>query len=444
MKLVRGTKDWLPNDVEVYNNLVSTIKKHAQSHGFSEIFVPILEELSLFSRAVGKNTDIVSKEMYLAVNANAVNAFDIKNAVVLRPEATSSVVRFLISNGLLQSMPQKLYTYGPMFRYERPQKGRLRQLHQFSLECFGIPDAIADADVIKCAQKILQDVGLHNISLEINSIGDGESRSSYKKALIEYLSRYKNDLSIESQERLITNPLRILDTKDEKDHKILLNAPMLSQHLNYTSKKFFDSVLFLLEKMNVNFSINEKLVRGLDYYNHTVFEFKLDSFGAQSTLIGGGRYDGLVNTISGDNKNIPAVGWGMGLDRVVMILKETSLSSIANFQKKIAILMWNDDKNEVHQTNENESNFNSYKAFGMFLAEKIRSFQSQSLQAEIIFDKKIGDCLKKAINLKFDYVVIAGIDEFYASRIILKNLINRTQIDVKIEDIDQFLLHYFQ
>jgi histidyl-tRNA synthetase len=403
MKLVRGTKDWINSDVDIYNHLISILKKNAHLHGFSEIFVPILEDLSLFSRAVGEDTDIVSKEMYFAVNKNQLDknsldkTKDESDKTVLRPEATSSVVRFLGSNGLLQSMPQKLYTYGPMFRYERPQKGRLRQLHQFSLECFGLAEPTADADVIKYAQKVLHEIGLHDVELEINSIGDDESRFAYKKALVDYLSKYKNDLSEDSQRRLITNPLRILDTKNEKDQEILLTAPKLSDYLNDHSKRFFDSVLLLLSKIGVEYAINEKLVRGLDYYNHTVFEFKLDSFGAQSTLIGGGRYDGLVAKMFGPDKNIPAIGWGMGLDRVVMILKEAGLGNIENRNKKIAILMWNDD---ITSDEGDINTLDSYRAFGMTLAEKVRKFY---IGAEVIFGKKIGDCLKKAINMNFDY-----------------------------------------
>lgn len=493
MNSVRGTKDWLPSDVELYNYILDVIKKHVNLRGFSEIFVPILEDVSLFKRAVGENTDIVAKEMYAAMNFNKVKSaferisrndsrndsgsdsgsdsgdacrtanestnestangdftrnanrnvdIDIDDMIVLRPEATSSIVRFLSSNNLLQSMPQRLYTHGPMFRYERPQKGRLRQLHQFSIECFGLQSPDVDADVIKCAFDILDELGLINLGavLEINSLGSEEDRLKYKNALVNYLSKYEKDLSSDSKRRMHTNPLRILDSKDKSDIKICENAPKMKDYLSKESEKFFDDLMYFLNKNNVKFVQNDSLVRGLDYYTHTVFEFKLDAFGAQSTLMGGGRYDGLVDKMFG--KNIPAIGWGMGLDRVCMVMKENELHNVKNNEQKIGILLWNggsenlnicavneNDRGEKCSGSEDENDGTGctdeaekdreYKAFGMKVVE---DYRKKGINTIMIFEKKIQKCFEKAEKSGCSHVAVIGENEMQSGEVELKGL----------------------
>lgn len=456
MNSVRGTKDWMPSDVQLYNYILYVIKKHVNLRGFSEIFVPILEDISLFKRAIGENTDVVAKEMYAAMNFNKVKsvfenvsrgafekisenmpvsgvngnfsrniARDVDEMIVLRPEATSSIVRFLNSNDLLQSMPQKLYTHGPMFRYERPQKGRLRQMHQFSLECFGLQNPEVDADVIKCAFDILSELGLINLGavLEINSLGSEEDRLKYRNDLINYLNKYEKNLSSDSKRRINTNPLRVLDSKDKSDIKICENAPKMKNYLNKESKKFFDDLMYFLNKNNVNFVQNDSLVRGLDYYTHTVFEFKLDAFGAQSTLIGGGRYDGLVNKMFG--KNIPAIGWGMGLDRVCMVMKENDLHNVKNNEQKIAVLLWNGGSENVNygdencNGNENDRDDREYKAFGMKIVE---DYRKKGINTIMIFEKKIQKCFEKAEKADCSHVIVIGENEMKNGTMKLKSL----------------------
>ena len=276
--------------------------------------MPAFEKTELFSRAVGEETDIVNKEMYSFEDRNG-------DSLALRPEGTAQIVRSILENNLLSKSPiLRLWYYGRFFRYERPQKGRLREFRQYGAECVGSPEPLADAEIISLAAEIAKAAGLDNFTLYINSLGDLESRLRYKKALIEYLKASENELSADSRRRLERNPLRILDSKDPNDALIIQEAPKILDYLNKESSSRFENVLKILKDLNVESEIEPKLVRGLDYYSHTVFEFQSKALGAQNAFGGGGRYDGLFEQL-GSKKKIPAVGFAFGVDRMALALE---------------------------------------------------------------------------------------------------------------------------
>lgn len=305
---VRGTRDLLPEVKQIFRQIEETAYKTAKNYSFKEIETPIFEFSDVFHRSLGETSDAVSKETYTFTDRGG-------DSITLRPEGTAGVVRSFVSEGLAQHLPLKLYYYGPMFRYERPQKGRYRQFYQLGVEVLGLESALADVECLDLAWNILKQIGLENrCILEINTLGDVDSRNSYRQALVEYLTPFKDQLSADSKTRLEKNPLRILDSKDEGDKKIVANAPLMENYLNESSKKFFSDVISGLETLGIPYKINSKLVRGLDYYCHTVFEFTTTELGAQSAILSGGRYDGLVEMLSGPKT--PGVGWAAGVDRL--------------------------------------------------------------------------------------------------------------------------------
>lgn len=305
---VRGTRDLLPELKQIFRQIDETAYKTARNYGFKEIETPIFEFSDVFHRSLGETSDAVSKETYTFTDRGG-------DSITLRPEGTAGVVRSFVSEGLAQLTPLKLYYYGPMFRYERPQKGRYRQFYQFGVEVLGLESALADVECLDLAWTIIKNLKLsERCVLEINTLGDVESRNAYRTALVEYLTPYKDQLSADSKVRLEKNPMRILDSKDEGDKKIIANAPLMENYLNETSKKFFNDVLGGLKKLNIPYKINSKLVRGLDYYCHTVFEFTTTELGAQSAILSGGRYDGLVEMLGGPKT--AGVGWAAGVDRL--------------------------------------------------------------------------------------------------------------------------------
>jgi len=306
--------DLLPDQSPAWQQVESIIRNVAASYGYSEIRMPVLESTQLFKRSIGEVTDIVEKEMY---------TFDDRNgeSVTLRPEGTASCVRAGNQHGLLYNQIQRLWYMGPMFRYERPQKGRYRQFHQFGIETFGIDSADADAEVILLSARLWQAFGIADqVELQLNSLGSNEARANYRDALRSYLSDYASELDEDSQRRLETNPLRILDSKDANTQKLLENAPKLSDYWDDESREHFKQLTMRLEKAGVKYTLNERLVRGLDYYNRTVFEWVTRALGAQGTVCAGGRYDGLVEQLGG--KATPAVGFAMGMERLVLLLQE--------------------------------------------------------------------------------------------------------------------------
>src|SRR5215468_9666205 len=297
-----------------YRRVVETARAVAERYGYLEMATPIFEFSEVFQRTLGDTSDIVTKEMYSFTDRGG-------EQLTLRPENTAGVARALMSNGLAQHLPLKYFYSGPMFRAERPAKGRYRQFHQTGVELLGIAQPQGDAEIIAVGAAILRELKvLDRTVLELNTLGDGESREAYRTVLVKYLSGYKDRLSKESLERLERNPLRILDSKDEGDQAIVANAPVYTNHLNDASRAFFDAVKQGLDAVGIAYQINPRLVRGLDYYCHTCFEFTAAELGAQKTVMAGGRYDGLVETMGGPAT--PGVGWASGIERVAMMLRE--------------------------------------------------------------------------------------------------------------------------
>lgn len=317
LQSVRGMHDLLPLEYRKHAFITKSAKKIAASYGFEEMSTPLMEFKEVFKRTLGDVSDIVTKEMYEIADRGG-------ESLVLRPEGTAGVARALLSNGLTQSLPLKYFYAGPMFRYERPQKGRLRQLHQVGVELFGVPDPVGDVEVIALAFDVLKALGIsERTTLEINTLGDEESRKRYRDQLVTYLKDHHAVLSPDSQIRLEKNPLRILDTKDEGDKKILEGAPLLTDSLNAFSQETFIKIQEGLKALHIPFTHNPHLVRGLDYYCHIAFEVTTTELGSQGTVLAGGRYDKLVETMGGPS--IPGVGWAAGIDRMAMMLTEDSL-----------------------------------------------------------------------------------------------------------------------
>lgn len=311
---VRGTRDILPEDSRRHRYIVSTALAIASRYGFGEISTPIFEFTEVFSRTLGDTSDIVTKEMYTFRDRN-------DESITLRPEGTAGVARAFISGGLANSLPCKLFYAGPMFRYERPQKGRQRQFHQFGAEILGVATPQADVEVIALATDILEALGLSgSTELELNTLGDGESRRAYRDALVDYFAARRDALSEESRERLERNPLRILDSKDEADRAIVAEAPAFGDYLNEPSREFFAAVRRGLDDLGIAYRVNERLVRGLDYYCHTAFEFTTTRLGAQGTVLAGGRYDGLIAMMGGPDT--PGIGWAAGIERLAMLVDD--------------------------------------------------------------------------------------------------------------------------
>lgn len=311
---VRGTQDLIGEAARRHLHVVDTARRVATLYGASEWATPIFEATAVFARTLGDTSDVVTKEMYTFEDRNG-------ESITLRPEATAGICRALISNGLTQTLPQKIFFQGPMFRYERPQKGRYRQFHQIDFEIIGAAEPLADAEAIACGAQILTELGIADaITLNINTLGDRESRDAYRAALVAYLSRFEAELSAESRVRLAKNPLRILDTKDEGDNRLLEEAPRIYEHLNPASAAFYDGLKQALADFGIPYVENPRIVRGFDYYNHTAFEFVTSALGAQGTVLGGGRYDGLVEQMGGPPT--PGIGWGAGIERLAMLLGE--------------------------------------------------------------------------------------------------------------------------
>ena len=314
IKAIRGMNDLLPEDAAVWQHLEKTIRELVESYGYSEIRTPALERTALFQRSIGEATDIIEKEMYSFNDRN-------DESLSLRPEGTAGVVRAGIENGLLYNQQQRLWYLVDLFRYEKPQKGRYRQFHQFGIEAFGLQGPDIDAEIIILTARLWKKLGIQDkLELQVNSLGSNQARTEYRVALVEYFTKHRSSLDEDSVRRLETNPLRILDSKNPAMSELIQNAPKFSSYLDSESEEHFQKLCVLLDKAGINYQINQRLVRGLDYYNRTVFEWVTDSLGAQGTVCGGGRYDGLVEQLGG--QATPGVGFGMGIERVVLMLKD--------------------------------------------------------------------------------------------------------------------------
>lgn len=405
---VRGTHDLLPLESKKHRFINDVALQIAESYGYQEIQTPIFEFSSVFSRNLGETSDIVTKEMYVFEDRGG-------DTLCLRPEGTASVVRAVISNGLVHQMPLKLFYAGPMFRYERPQKGRQRQFHQIGAELFGPQTPLADVETILLAQHILMALGLDDkIQLEVNTIGDQESRQAYRDVLVAYFQRYQNDLSHDSQQRLERNPLRILDSKDEKDKEIVKNAPSFKDHLNDFSKSFFQEFCDGLRRHGVNFIHNDRLVRGLDYYTHTVFEFTTQSLGAQGTVLSGGRYDYLVKSMGGPET--PAVGFAAGVERLALMLDE----SLLPVEKVISIIPADPESIDF--------------CFG--LTQKLRY---AGLSVDIGYSGNMSKRLKRADKVQSSVAIIIGQNEIDQNIALVRDLGNGNQQTIPFNHLIQFL-----
>ncbi len=308
----RGTRDLIGDDMRRHQHVIETARAVAATYGLDEWATPIFEDTRVFARTLGDTSDVVMKEMY---------TFDDRGgeSLTLRPEMTAGVCRALVTNGLTQSLPQKVFYAGPMFRYERPQKGRYRQFHQIGAELIGPSEPLADAEVIACGWDILRALGISDdVVLELNTLGDRDSRDAYRAALVDYFTTHRESLSADSLARLERNPMRILDSKDEGDRRLVADAPTIAPFLTEAAASFYQKVRSYLAAFGVPYRENPRIVRGLDYYSHTAFEFVTSRLGAQGTVMAGGRYDGLVAEMGGPAT--PAVGWASGVERLAMLL----------------------------------------------------------------------------------------------------------------------------
>ena len=386
----RGTNDLMPLDKARHNHVVETAKKIAAGFGFQDMATPLFEFTEVFSRPLGDASDVVSKETYSFEDRGG-------TPLTLRPENTAAVMRAVISNGLTQTLPQKYFYAGPMFRYERPQKGRMRQFHQIGVELIGPATALADAEVIACGADLLSSLGvLDECVLHLNSLGDTASRQAYRAALVSYLESYASALSEDSQRRLSQNPLRILDSKDETDRKIIADAPRLSDYLNDASKAHYDLLCEALDKAGITFKADPLLVRGLDYYCHTAFEFITDALGAQGTVLGGGRYDGLAEMLGGPS--LPAVGFAAGIERLSLLIDEPSLP-----RPDVALITMDAE----------------LEAEGFALASRLRR---HGLCVEMPYSGNVTKKIKRADKQGAAFVILMGSDEWRSGSVQLKTL----------------------
>jgi len=396
----RGTADLLPNNMAKHRLVIEAARNAVSRYGFQEMATPIFEFSEVFSRPLGESSDIVTKENYSFKDRGG-------EMLTLRPENTAGVVRAIISGGLTQNLPLKYFYAGPMFRYERPQKGRMRQFHQVGIEYLGADHSLADAEVIACGARFLDTLGvLDDCVLHVNSLGDGESRAAYRSALIDYLEGFGDKLSEDSKARLKVNPLRILDSKDVGDRLILKDAPQLQDYLNDNSKIHFAALVAALDAAGVAWVFDPLLVRGLDYYCHTAFEFVTDALGAQGTVLGGGRYDGLSEMLGGPR--VSGVGWAAGVERLSMLIDEAAPAS-----PKVAIVTADDAAQQA--------------AFG--LAEALRD---AGIDIDLPTGGGMGKKLKKADKAGIQIVVILGSDELAKNIVLLRDLSDGSQQELPL------------
>jgi histidyl-tRNA synthetase len=314
IQAVRGMNDILPAEVHLWQTLENTVRVWLRRYGYNEIRMPVLERTELFVRSIGEVTDIVEKEMYTFVDALS------GESLTLRPEGTASCVRAAVEHNLLYAGPQRLWYWGPMFRHERPQKGRYRQFHQYGVEALGFAGPDIDIEHIVMCARLWRSLGIEGVELELNSLGDSDARARYRERLVRYLERHMDALDADSRRRLTTNPLRVLDSKNPAMQELIAEAPRLADDLDESAAAHFEAVQEGLRAAGVPFRINQRLVRGLDYYNRTVFEWTTAKLGAQGTVCAGGRYDGLIEQIGG--KSAPACGFAMGIERLIELMKE--------------------------------------------------------------------------------------------------------------------------
>ncbi|KAG0205268.1 hypothetical protein BGX28_003070 [Mortierella sp. GBA30] len=431
-------KDRFGTDNARFNWITEKGAKLASLYGFDQITTPILEYSQVFERTLGDDSDVVGKELY---------SFEDKGGsrLTMRPEGTAGITRALISNKAYNELPQKYYYHGPMFRHERPQKGRLRQFEQFGVELYGQSHASADVETIELAALFLKSLGLKTTTLEINSLGDNASRQNYRTALKEYLSRHMDNLSQDSINRLSTNPLRILDSKAPQDIELLQNCPVLSDYLTEASQERFAFITETLSHLQIPFSVNPRLVRGLDYYQDTVFEFKVSSplLGAQQgTVLAGGRYDGLVEKMGGPI-GVPSIGWAAGLERLSLLLNDGDLPSR---MRPVAIVPI-PDRPTASSNSPNGSSIMALHSHAMNIGATLRQ---QGIRTEFMHltssssaKSQLPKQLARANKLHASHAVLIGVDEMQRGIVTIKDLDRSEQKHCRVEDVASELRQFY-
>ena len=412
IKVVRGMRDLHGAEMRRWHSVEQIFRTVPERFGYTEFRTPILEHTELFLRGVGEGTDIVGKEMY---------TFDDRggDSITLRPEMTAPIVRAAIEHNLLRHQPTtRIWYLGPLFRYERPQKGRYRQFHQFGAELLGSANPEADAEIITLASEVLRETGVKGITLEINSLGVGEARNNYREALVQHLEAHKDQLSEESVRRMSTNPLRVLDSKDDGDKEVVKTAPILSEFLDEESKAHFEAVKVLLDVAGIEYRVNDHLVRGLDYYSHTVFEFITNDLGSQNAVCGGGRYDPLFAMLGGGD--VPAVGFSFGVERILLLLEQQETEK-AHSETDVYVCVIGDTARVPAQ----------------MLALRLRrqghrvltDVQRRSMKAQ----------MKEASKAGARWALTIGDSELESGTVVIKDMHQGSQESVAMSDIEQHL-----
>ena len=405
ISVLKGMKDRHSDDVRKYDFIVDTAKKVFSKYGFERIITPILEETELFRRSVGDETDVVSKEMYEFKDKG-------NRSVSMRPEGTAGVVRAYLEAGLHKSDPIVKWFYnGPMYRYEAPQKGRYREFHQVGAEIFGIRSPYLDAEIIRMGCEFLEKLGITGLTVEINSLGNIESRKKYIEDLMAFMAERLDKLSEDSKKRYEKNPLRALDSKDKGDQEQFKDAPKLYDYLDEESKKYFEDTKKYLELLNIKYVENSKLVRGLDYYSDTVFEIKSDKLGAQATVLAGGRYDRLLEIL--DNVKIPAIGFAAGMERIAMLMDE---NLIENKEHGVYVVYFDDTKE--------------------YFIKTLEELRKNDIKASFDYNpKSFGAQMKKANKINAEYVLILGEDEQKENVVTLKKFSTGEQEKYSLDEV---------
>ncbi|MFP6688958.1 MAG: histidine--tRNA ligase [Alphaproteobacteria bacterium] len=407
---VRGTRDVLPDELRAHRHVFETARATAGLYGYEEMSTPIFEFTEVFKRTLGDSSDVVTKEMYTFEDRGG-------EWITLRPENTAGVARALITGGLSQYLPLKVFCGGPMFRYERPQKGRLRQFHQIDVELLGVPEAMGDVEIIALGAEVLKALGVNEaVKLELNTLGDSESRAAYRDSLVEYFNAHLPDLSEDSRTRLKKNPLRILDSKDEGDRHVVAGAPKMLEYLNASSHAFFASVCAGLDSLGIEYELNPHLVRGLDYYCHSAFEFTTEALGAQGAVVAGGRYDGLVETMGGPPT--PGVGWAAGVERLAMLVGDVAAEGYT-----IAVVPVGADM----------------EAAGFVLTQQLRD---DGFRTDMAFRGNLSKRLKRANKLGAACAVLLGEEEAGRDCVTLRDLGSGEQQEVGNAELLAHLKRY--
>jgi histidyl-tRNA synthetase len=410
IKAITGTRDILPSDIPKWKYLEKVVSEVFQNFNYKEIRTPVFEETSLFARGIGEATDIVSKEMYTFIDRGG-------TSITLKPEMTAGVVRALIEHSLDKKQSvNKLYYISPMFRQERPQAGRFRQFHQFGAEALGSNDPMLDAEMIIMAYDIINKLGLKNLTVKINSLGIPQSRENYKTILKKYLEQHFNSLSQESKKRFDTNILRIFDSKEDQDQKIMTDAPLLINYLDDESIQHFEKVKNYLGAAGINYEVDPKLVRGLDYYSHTTFEIVSGSVGSQSSLCGGGRYDMLVKELGGGD--IPGVGFAAGMERILLACENENSLNLP--EEKIDLYIVSLDKNLLDET---------FK-----LAVELRR-RGLTVETDYL-SRSVKAQMREANKYNSKYVLMIGGEEFRKGELVLKKMSDGEQYSIEKNDLE--------